>query len=72
MPETKLIGRVTRVGNSLAVFIPAETVRKAGLAAGDRVQATLQSSIVDPFGLLSDLDTKPFVRHNEERKRDRI
>ncbi len=67
-----MVGRITRVGNSLAVFIPAETVRRVGLAAGDRVEATLNSSNSDPFGLLSDVAPGPFHRRDEAGRRDRI
>ncbi len=72
MRETTLQGRITRVGNSLAVFIPAETVRRAGLEAGDRVEATFRSSDSEPFGLLSDIAREPFSRRREEGRRDRI
>jgi antitoxin component of MazEF toxin-antitoxin module len=70
--EASVTGRITRVGNSLAVFIPAETARRAGLAAGDHVEATLESKPLAPFGVLSDIATEPYHRRKEEGRRDRI
>jgi bifunctional DNA-binding transcriptional regulator/antitoxin component of YhaV-PrlF toxin-antitoxin module len=70
--ETTVAGRITRVGNSLAIFIPAETARRAGLGVGDRVEATLRSSVPEPFGLLRDIAKARFDRRKEGDWRDRV
>jgi antitoxin component of MazEF toxin-antitoxin module len=72
MTETTVAGRITRVGNSLALFIPAEMARRAGLGAGDRVEATIHSSVPEPLGLLAEISREPFRRRKEEPKHDRI
>jgi hypothetical protein len=72
MRELKVSGHIRRVGNSLALLIPVGEARKAGLTAGDPVDATIQSGVPDAFGLLRDLPYKPFDRRREGLWRDRI
>jgi hypothetical protein len=72
MTELRVSGHVRRVGNSLAVLIPVREARKAGLSAGDPVDALIQSGVRDAFGLLKGLPYRPFRRSNEGLWRDRI
>jgi antitoxin component of MazEF toxin-antitoxin module len=72
MTEATVVGRITRVGNSLAILIPAETARQADLGAGDTVEATIRSSVPEPLGLLAGIAKGSFDRRKEEAKRDRI
>ena len=61
-----LHAKVRKVGNSLAILIPAETARKVGLAEGDEVEADLQKAqdegLARALGLLADLPYEPFSR----------
>lgn len=65
-------GHIRRVGNGLALLIPVGEAKKAGLAAGDPVDAVIQSGVADAFGLLRDLPYRPFERRKEGLWRDRI
>ena len=57
-----VVGEVKRVGNSLAVFIPAEDARRLDLKAGDKVGATIRRAPPRLLGLLKDLPYQPFTR----------
>jgi hypothetical protein len=70
--ELRVSGRIHRVGNGLAVLIPVAEAKRAGLAAGDPVDAVIQSGVPDAFGLLKDLPYRPFDRRAEGLWRDRI
>ncbi|HEV2519330.1 MAG TPA: hypothetical protein VGX00_01745 [Thermoplasmata archaeon] len=72
MTPFRIAGHVRRVGNGLALMIPLREARRAGLAAGDPVDAVLQSAVADAFGLLADLPYRPFERAKEGFWRDRI
>lgn len=72
MTQLRTVGRVTRVGHSLAVFIPAPEARRAGLKSGQSVDLTIETEVPEPFGLLRDIATGPFERWREETRRDRI
>ena len=50
------------MGNSLAILIPADAARKAGLHEGDGVEAELRLKRPEALGLLSDLPYEPFTR----------
>ena len=47
-----MAGQVHRVGNSLAIMIPAKDARRAHLKEGDPVHAVLTVDIPSPVGLL--------------------
>ena len=72
MTELRVSGHIRRVGNGLALLIPVREARKAGLTAGDPVDAVIQSGIPDAFGLLKHLPYRPFERGKERLWRDRI
>lgn len=59
-----VVGEVKRVGNSLAVFIPAEDARRLGLKAGQKVGATIRRAPQRLLGLLKDLPYQPFTRRD--------
>jgi hypothetical protein len=70
--ELRVSGHIRRVGNGLALLIPVGEAKKAGLAAGDPVDAVIQSGVPDAFGLLKDLPYRPFDRRKEGLWRDRV
>lgn len=72
MRELRVSGHIRRVGNGLALLIPVAEAKKAGIAAGDPVDALIQSGVPDAFGLLADLPFRPFSRPKEGLWRDRI
>jgi hypothetical protein len=72
MTELHVSGHIRRVGNGLALLIPLREARKAGLSAGDPVDAILKSGVPDAFGLLEDLPYRPFERAKEGFWRDRV
>ncbi|HKS59155.1 MAG TPA: hypothetical protein VJS68_00060 [Thermoplasmata archaeon] len=72
MTEVHVQGVVRRVGNSLAVIIPAEDARRAGMTPGTPVDAQIRPAVSSPLGLLKGLAYKPFDRHKEMLWRDRI
>ena len=74
MPEevVRVVARVKKVGNSLAVFIPAADARRAGLVEGQLVEATVRAHAPAPLGLLQDLAYQPFQRRGEGAGRDRV
>ena len=72
MRELRVSGHVRRVGNGLALLIPVGEAKKAGIAAGDPVDAVIHSGVPDAFGLLKDLSYRPFDRRKEGLWRDRI
>jgi hypothetical protein len=67
-----LVGRIRKVGNSLALLIPAKEGRRAGLREGQTVRAHLEPELPEPLGLLADLPYEPFDRHREGLWRDRL
>jgi bifunctional DNA-binding transcriptional regulator/antitoxin component of YhaV-PrlF toxin-antitoxin module len=70
--QLQVSSQIRRVGNGLALIIPARDARRAGLAAGDPVDAILRSGVSDAFGLLSDLPPHEFERHREGLWRERL
>ena len=70
--ELRVAGPIHRVGNGLALLIPVAEARKAGLGAGDPVDAVIHSGVPDAFGLLRDLPYRPFDRHAEGLWRERV
>jgi hypothetical protein len=70
--ELRVSGHIRRVGNGLALLIPVREARKAGISAGDPVDAVIQSGVPDAFGLLKDLPYRPFERKKEGLWRERI
>jgi len=70
--ELRVSGHIRRVGNGLALLIPLRDARRAGLSAGDPVDAVIQGGSPDAFGLLKDLPYRPFDRRKEGLWRDRI
>ncbi len=66
-PPVHLHAKVRKVGNSLAILIPAATARKVGLHEGDDVDADLQKAqntgLAAAFGLLKGkIPYEPFSR----------
>lgn len=70
--DIHIAGRVRRVGNSLAFFIPAADARAAGLHEGDPVDVHIRRGLPQPLGLLKDLEHTPFDRRGEDLWRDRL
>jgi len=70
MTSLDIVGTVRRLGNSLALVIPAREARRAGIRPGGRVRAHVETDAPAPLGLLADLDYQPFAR--EGLWRDRI
>lgn len=70
--EFHVTGRVKRVGNSIALFIPAAAARKAGLKDGQTVDAAIRTDVPEAFGLLKDLPYERFDRRKDGMWRDRI
>jgi antitoxin component of MazEF toxin-antitoxin module len=68
----RVSGHIRRVGNGLALLIPVRDARRAGLSAGDSVDAVIRSGVPDAFGLLRDLRFHPFARRREGVWRDRV
>lgn len=60
--EVRLVGEVKRVGNSLAVFIPADDARRLGLQAGHKVAASFRRAPPRLLGVLKDLPYQRFTR----------
>lgn len=72
MTELRISGHVRRVGNGLALLIPARDAKRAGLTADDPVDAVIRTGLLDPFGLLKDLPYSPFERRKERLWRERL
>jgi hypothetical protein len=70
--EIEIAGQVHRVGNSLAIVIPAKDVRRAHLKEGDPVHAVLRSVVPPPLGLLKGKTKTGFRRRREGLWRDRV
>jgi hypothetical protein len=70
MEPADLVGELRRVGNSLALLIPARVGRKAGFRAGQKVRAHLEPEIPEPLGLLIGLKFGPFDRHEDNLWRE--
>jgi hypothetical protein len=66
-----LTAPIKRVGNSLAIFIPADKARSARLKEGDTVHAVLEPQAPEVLGLLQHLGLGPFSRRKEAMARDR-
>ncbi|MEA3203827.1 MAG: hypothetical protein QOI63_1506 [Thermoplasmata archaeon] len=71
MVNVSLTVPVKRVGNSLAIFIPADKARSAHLKEGDTVRAVLEPEAPEVLGLLRHLDLGPFSRRAEGTWHDR-
>lgn len=69
MPELRITARVKRVGNSLAIFIPAAEARRIGLHEDQAVDALLRTDVPHPLGLASDQRYEPFRRGDMWRDR---
>lgn len=74
MAVTEMTGKVRRVGNSLAVLIPADKARQAELEEGATVSLRLEKEVASPLGLLKGKVAYdgPFLRRKEGLWRDRI
>ena len=70
--EVEVAGQVHRVGNSLAIVIPAKDARRVHLKVGDPVHAVLRVDVPRPFGLLRGKAKTEFNRRKEGLWRDRI
>lgn len=70
MAELHLHATVRRVGNSLALVIPADQARRAGIKAGDAVDADVRTKAQPALGLLKGkLPYEPFSRRDVDRDR---
>lgn len=67
----RVVTRVKKVGNSLAVFIPASDARAAGIEEGQLVEAVVRPHAPAPVALLQGLAYEPFRRREEDAWRDR-
>ena len=72
MTEVEAAGQVHRVGNSLAIVIPAKDARRVRLKEGDPVHAVLTVDVPAPFGLLKGKTKTKFDRKREGLWRERI
>jgi len=71
MPKHKSDAEVTvvpkRIGGSLAVFLPAEFVRREGIREGQPLRIAVKGKGKHPaLGLLRHIPYEPFDRHKEE------
>lgn len=63
-------GTVRRVGNSLAVLIPAKDARRLGIKPGDQVDGELHTRSPPALGLLKGkVPYEPFSRRSLDRDR---
>jgi antitoxin component of MazEF toxin-antitoxin module len=65
-----LTAAVKKVGNSLAIFIPADKAREARIREGDVVEVDLEPQGPELLGMFKGM--KPFDRHKEDLWRDRF
>lgn len=76
MPESReahVIGQVKRVGNSLAVFIPADEARRAGISEGSMVEVDVRPRLPPILGMLKrETKSAPFRRAKDMGYEDRI
>lgn len=72
MTEFEVVGPVRKVGNSLAVMIPARAARRAKIREGVPVRARVSVESVEPLGLLKGIAKGKFERKKEGLWRDRI
>ncbi|HLE46878.1 MAG TPA: hypothetical protein VI818_01170 [Candidatus Thermoplasmatota archaeon] len=72
MPRIHVRARVRRVGNSLAILLPAAQVKDAGLQAGQTVEAEIETDVRSPVGLLKHIPYEEFQRSKERAWRDRL
>ena len=63
---------VKKVGNSLAVFIPADKARAGGLREGALVHVVLDAAPKTMLGLLKGTAYEPFDRRKDGMWHDRI
>jgi hypothetical protein len=68
MAKVRVHGRLRKVGNSLALLIPAAAARRGGLRPGLTASAEIEPEGDDACGFLSDVYDGPFARSNEEPK----
>jgi hypothetical protein len=62
--DIHLVARVKKVGNSLAIFIPAEEARRAGIVEGQTIAADIHAHAPDVFGLLKGKIKGAFTRRD--------
>lgn len=73
MGTLELDTAVRKVGNSLAIFLPADQARAAGLQEGSPVHAVVDPNPPDILGLLRGMvPYEPFERRKEGSWRDRL
>lgn len=70
MPPRKREAEVTvvpkRIGGSLAVFLPAEFVKREGIQEGQAIRLALKGKGKPPvLGILKHIPYEPFDRHAE-------
>jgi antitoxin component of MazEF toxin-antitoxin module len=70
MKELRLHGKVRRVGNSLAILIPAKEAREAGMKEGDSIAGSIHSDVPEILGLLKGkMPYEPFSRRDFDHDR---
>ena len=68
-PEVEVVPK--RIGGSLAVFLPADFVRREGIREGQPVRLLLKEKGRHPaLGLLKHIPYEPFDRHEGEAEDD--
>jgi hypothetical protein len=72
MEDIEVVGPIRRMGNSLAVVIPAKQAKRAHLTVGVPVRVRLSVDIPQPFGLLKGIAKGSFDRRKEGKWRDRL
>ena len=74
MADFQIHGKLRKVGNSLAILIPAKVAREANLAAGQTVDGTLRTDLPPILGFLKHQGVPhvAFDRKKDMGYRDRI
>jgi hypothetical protein len=70
--EIVVVAPVRKVGNSLAVLIPAKDAKRAHISEGVPVRARVTVEVPEPLGLLKGIAKGHFDRKKEGLWRDRI
>lgn len=68
MTKIRVRGLLRKVGNSLAMIIPAPEAKRGALRPGQAAWAEIEPEADDGFGFLADVYDGPFRRRSEEPK----
>jgi hypothetical protein len=70
-PEAEVTVVPKRIGGSLAVFLPADFVRREGIREGQPVRIVVKEKGRHPaLGILKHIPYEPFDRHEGESETD--